>query len=113
MIKHAFAFFETYDLLLCPATIVPAFPVEQRYLESCNGHVFDNYVGWLAIVYGITLVGSPSISIPAGFTKAGLPIGIQVAAPPRAEARMFAGARLLEDILGFRGSVPIDPRPGM
>jgi amidase len=112
MIRRAFAFFETYDLLLCPATIVPAFPVEQRYLESCNGVVFDNYVGWLAIVYAITLVGSPSISIPAGFTKSGLPVGLQVVAKPRAEAPMFAGAKLLEDILGLKGSVPIDPRPG-
>jgi amidase len=111
LIKRAFAFFETYDLLLCPATIVPAFPVEQRYLESCNGVVFDNYVGWLAIVYAITLVGSPSISIPAGFTTSGLPVGLQVVARPRAEARMFAGAKLLEDILGLKGSVPIDPRP--
>jgi amidase len=112
MIKRAFAFFQTYDLLLCPATIVSAFPVEQRYLESCNGHVFDNYVGWLAIVYGITLLGAPAISIPAGFTREGLPIGVQVVAPPRAEARMFAGAKLLEDILGLKGTVPIDPRSG-
>jgi amidase len=113
MIKRAFAFFGTYDLLLCPATIVPAFPVEQRYLESCNGVTFDNYVGWLAIVYGITLIGSPAISIPAGFTKNGLPVGLQVVAAPRAEARMFAGAKLLEDILGLKGTVPIDPRPGV
>ncbi len=112
MIKRAFTFFETYDLLLCPATIVPAFPVEQRWLESCNGHVFDNYVGWLAIVYGITLLGAPSISIPAGFTKESLPVGIQVVAPPRAEARMFAGAKLLEDVLSLKSGVPIDPRPG-
>ena len=112
MIKRAFAFFQTYDLLLCPATIVPAFPVEQRYLESCNGYVFDNYVGWLAIVYGITLLGAPALSLPAGFTREGLPIGIQVVAPPRAEARMFAGAKLLEDILGLKNSVPIDPRAG-
>jgi amidase len=112
MIKRAFAFFGRYDLLLCPATIVPAFPVEQRYLESCNGVIFDNYVGWLAIVYGITLIGSPAISIPAGFTTSGLPVGLQVVAAPRAEARMFAGAKLLEDILGLKGTVPIDPRTG-
>ncbi len=112
MIKRAFTFFGTYDLLLCPATIVPAFPVEQRYLESCNGVVFDNYVGWLAIVYAITLLGAPAISIPVGFTKAGLPVGLQVVAKPRAEAQMFAGAKLLEDILGLRETVPIDPRPG-
>jgi amidase len=112
MIKRAFTFFETYDLLLCPATIVPAFPVEQRYLESCNGVTFDNYVGWLAIVYSITLLGVPALSLPAGFTKDGLPVGLQVIAPPRAEARVFAGAQLLEDILGLKNSVPIDPRAG-
>jgi amidase len=112
MIKRMFVFFETYDLLLCPATIVPAFPIEQRYLESCNGVVFDNYVGWLAIVYAITLLGVPALSLPAGFTKDGLPVGLQIVAPPRAEARMFAGAKLLEDILGIKGSVPIDPRSG-
>jgi amidase len=112
MIKRMFVFFETYDLLLCPATIVPAFPIEQRYLESCNGVVFDNYVGWLAIVYAITLLGVPALSLPAGFTKDGLPVGLQIVAPPRAEARMFAGAKLLEDILGLKGSVPINPRSG-
>ena len=113
MIKRAFAFFGEYDLLLCPATIVPAFPVEQRYLESCNGVVFDNYVGWLAIVYAITLLGSPAISIPCGFTRAGLPVGLQIVAKPRAEAQMFAGAKLMEDILGLKNAVPIDPRPGV
>ena len=37
LFKRAVAFFERYDLLLTPATIVPAFPVEQRYVESCAG----------------------------------------------------------------------------
>jgi amidase len=110
MIKRAFGFFETYDMLLCPATIVPAFPVEQRYLESCNGVTFDNYVGWLAIVYAITLLGAPAISVPAGLTKAGLPIGLQMVTPPRGEARLFAGAKLMEDILDLKAGVPIDPR---
>jgi amidase len=112
MIRRAFTFFETYDLLLCPATIVTAFPIEQRYLESCNGITFDNYVGWLAIVYAITLLGAPAISIPCGFSKEGLPVGLQMVAKPRGEAGLFAAATLMEDILGLRGSVPIDPRAG-
>jgi amidase len=113
MIKRAFAFFGDYDLLLCPATIVTAFPIEQRYLQSCNGVEFDNYVGWLAIVYAITLLGCPAVSIPCGFDSQGLPVGLQVVAKPRGEAEMFAGAKLLEDILGLKGSTPIDPRPGV
>lgn len=110
MMRRALAFFETYDLLLAPATIVPAFPVEQRYLEECNGHRFDSYIDWLAIVYAITLVCCPALSLPCGLTKSGLPVGLQIIAPPRAEARLLAGARLLEQILGNPVKTPIDPR---
>jgi amidase len=110
MIRRAFAFFETYDLLLCPATIVAAYPVEQRYLASCNGVTFDSYIDWLAIVYGPTLLGVPALSLPAGFTTEGLPVGLQMIAPPRGEHRLLPAARLLETILGFSAATPIDPR---
>lgn len=103
-------FFDTYDLLLCPTTIVPPYPVEQRYVTECNGHRFETYVDWLTIVSAITLTASPAISIPAGFTRSGLPVGIQIVAPGRAEAKLLAGAKLLEDLLGLKNLVPIDPR---
>jgi amidase len=106
-------FFETYDLLLTPATIVAAFPVEQRYLTECAGEKFDNYVTWLAIAYAITTACCPALSLPCGFTAEGLPVGLQVVAPPRAEARVLAGAKLLEDLLGLKASTPIEPRAPM
>jgi len=56
MFQRARTFFETYDLLLCPTTIVPPFPVEQRYVTECNGTKFETYVDWLLIVSAITLV---------------------------------------------------------
>ncbi len=65
---------------------------------------------WLAIVSAITNVCCPAISIPAGFTRESLPVGIQIVAPPRGEARLLAGAKLLETILGFGAITPIDPR---
>ena len=110
LFQRARAFFATYDLILCPTTIVPPYPVEQRYVTECNGHKFDTYVDWLTIVSAFTLVVSPAISIPAGFTKSGLPVGIQIAAPCRGEAKLLAGAKLLQDILGFQNLTPIDPR---
>jgi amidase len=110
MTERTLAFFETYDLLLAPATIVPAFPVENRYLAECAGKTFDNYVEWLGIVYAITLTYCPALSLPCGFTASGLPIGLQIVAPPRGEAQLLAGAKALEDILGLRGTTPIDPR---
>ena len=104
------AFFETYDLICTPATIVAPFPIENRYVESCNGIKFDNYVHWLAIAYAFTIVGCPAISIPCGFTKEGLPVGLQIAARQRADGQVLAGAKGLEDILGYRRLTPIEPR---
>lgn len=108
---RALEFFEKYDLLLAPATIVPPFPVENRYVAECDGRKFDNYVEWLGIVYAITLACCPALSLPCGFTASGLPVGLQMVAKPRAEAQLLAGAKVLEDILGVCGTTPIDPRP--
>jgi amidase len=110
MTARTLEFFKTYDLLLAPATIVPPFPVENRYVAECAGKKFDNYVEWLGIVYAITLACVPALSLPCGFTASGLPVGLQMVGPPRADAQLLAGARLLEDILGVRGTTPIDPR---
>jgi amidase len=103
-------FFKTYDLLLAPATIVAPFPVENRYVAECAGKKFDNYVEWLGIVYAITLACVPALSLPCGFTASGLPVGLQMVGPPRGDARLLTGAKVLEDILGIRGTTPLDPR---
>jgi amidase len=110
MTMRTLEFFKTYDLLLTPATIVPPFPIENRYVAECAGKKFDNYVEWLGIVYAITLVYCPALSLPCGFTASGLPVGLQMVGPPRGEAQLLAGANVLEDILGVRGTTPIDPR---
>jgi amidase len=110
MTTRTLAFFQTYDLLLTPATIVAPFPIEHRYVAECAGKKFDNYVEWLGIVYAITLVCCPALSLPCGFTASGLPVGLQMVAAPRGEAQLLAGARGLEDILGLRAATPIDPR---
>jgi amidase len=110
MTDRTLEFFQSYDLLLTPATIVPPFPVGNRYVAECGGKRFGNYVEWLGIAYAITLVCCPALSLPCGFTASGLPVGLQMVAPPRGEAKLLAGAKVLEDILGLRSSTPIDPR---
>jgi amidase len=110
MTARTIAFFKSYDLLLSPATIVAPFPIENRYVAECAGKKFDNYVEWLGIVYAITLACCPALSLPCGFTASGLPVGLQMVAPPRGEAKLLGGAKVLEDMLGLRGTTPIDPR---
>jgi amidase len=79
-------------------------------VTECSGTTFTNYLDWLAIAYAITMVCCPALSLPCGFTAEGLPVGLQIAGPPRSEARILAAAKALEDILGLRGATPIDPR---
>ena len=103
------AFLGRHDLLLCPAAIVPPFPVETRYLEELNGHRFPSYIDWVAITYAITLTGCPALSLPCGFTAGGLPVGVQMVGPPR----RGQAARRGGDAGGcpWRGGLlPIDPR---
>ncbi len=110
MFRRMQQFFETYDLLLCPTTIVPPFPAEQRYVTACEGVSFETYVDWLMIVHAITLCACPAMSIPCGFTAENLPVGLQIVAPCRGEARLLAGARFIEDALAIGPITPIDPR---
>jgi len=110
MFQRGLEFFNTYDLLLCPATIVSPYPVENRYVEECNGQKFDNYVEWLGIVYAITNICAPALSIPAGFTAEDLPVGIQIVGRPNCDGQVLAGGKLLQDILGHHRLLPIDPR---
>jgi amidase len=110
MVRRMNAFFDIYDLLLCPATIVAAYPASERYVKDCAGYTFSNYVEWLAIAYAITLTTSPAISLPCGFTSDGRPVGLQIVGRARAEGRVLAGARALERVLDLRPVTPIDPR---
>ncbi len=109
VVARARAFFEFYDLLLCPATIAPPFPVEERWLKSCDGTTFDTYIDWLAIAYAPTLTGQPALSLPCGFTRDGLPVGLQMIGPPEGEGPLLSFAAALEAELGLDPR-PIDPR---
>lgn len=106
---RATQFFNDYDLLLSPATIVPPYPAEQRFVESCEGVVFDNYIQWCSIAYAITNTGFPAMSVPAGFTEGGLPVGMQMVTGARGEAALLGAAACYEQHCGLSTKVPINP----
>jgi len=110
LFRRMHAFLDTYDLLLCPTTIVAPFPVEIRYPTHCADKEFTSYVDWLLIVGAITLCACPAISIPCGFTQGNMPVGLQIVAPNRGEAKLLAGAAFIEKVLGLGALTPIDPR---
>ncbi|PHQ69300.1 MAG: amidase, partial [Sneathiella sp.] len=102
-------FFATYDVLLCPTVMAPPFDHSLRYLEEVNGQKFDNYIAWLAMTYLLTITACPSISLPCGFTKSGLPVGLQIMAPNGREDIVLKAAYAYERDHDFAGRVPLSP----
>jgi amidase len=110
IIRRAAAFFEHYDALICPATLCPPFAVDWRYPASWDGVAFDGYMGWLVLTYALTMTACPVMALPGGFTRGGLPLGLQIVGKPRGEAALFAHAAWLEQLLAVGPQTPIDPR---
>ena len=104
-------FFMKFDLLITPATIVPPFDINNRYLEKVGDHTFPNYYDWYTIAYAITITSLPALSLPCGFTKNGLPVGLQIVAPPRGEASLLREAEKIERLFGIASQLPIKPKP--
>jgi amidase len=90
------AFFERYDLLVTPTVPTPPFPVDQDYPPEINGQPVPTYVDWFLLTYAVTLVGHPAISVPAGWTAGGLPVGLQIVGRFRDEAAVLRAAAALE-----------------
>ena len=86
--------FETIDLLLTPTTPVPAFDAG---LDSPPGYG-DNIISWMSYTYPFNLTGQPAASVPAGFTAAGLPIGLQMVAKINCETDIFRAAAAFEHV---------------
>jgi amidase len=89
-------FFETYDVLALPVSQVPPFAADQEYPDSINGVPQDSYLDWMRSAYLVTVTGCPAISVPAGFTPDGLPVGLQLVGPHRAERRLLEIAHAYE-----------------
>ncbi|MBV9631719.1 MAG: amidase [Xanthobacteraceae bacterium] len=88
--------FEQYDVLLTPAAPVRPYPVEMNFPDEINGRRFENYVDWIAPAFLITLVSLPASSVPAGLTRDGLPVGLQIVGPRFEEPRILSLAKIVQ-----------------
>lgn len=96
--ERTLEFFENYDFLILPTAQLPPFPVEWDWVREINDTRFDNYLQWMQICCAITLTTLPVISMPAGFTADGLPIGLQIVGKPHADLELLQFARAFESI---------------
>lgn len=89
-------FFEDHDVLVLPVSQVPPFSADEEYPRDINGREQATYLDWMRSAYFITVTGCPAISVPAGFTAEGWPIGIQIVAAPNQERRLLEIAYAFE-----------------
>jgi amidase len=89
-------FFASYDALVLPVSQVPPFPADQEFPAAINGRPMETYLDWMRAAYLITVTGCPAISVPAGHTRDGLPVGIQIVAPHGADRRLLEIAAAFE-----------------
>ena len=90
--------FGRYDALLTPTRAVPPFPCEENYPRTVGGRVMETYVDWIAPTFVLSLTGLPVASVPAGRDAAGMPVGLQIVAPPRGEERALALAGVMQGL---------------
>jgi len=89
-------FFGAFDLLICPSASVAPFPVEDVAVAHIDGEAMATYITWIAITYALTLTTHPVTTIPCGPGPTGLPFGLQIAGPARADVWTLAAAAALE-----------------
>lgn len=83
--------FETYDLLLGPTAPTPAFGLGENTADPVKMYLAD------IMTVPASLAGLPAISIPAGETSAGLPVGVQLIGPRKIDADLLALAKSMEE----------------
>ena len=98
-------FFDDWDFLLTPAVSVAAFPAERLQPEHWPQHPWD-WLSWAEFSYPFNLSQNPAASVPCGFTRDGLPVGLQIV------GRRFDDLGVLQMSAAFEATRPwADKRP--
>ena len=95
------AFQEKYEFVLCAVNQVPPFTASLDWPKEIAGTRMEHYVAWMKSAYWITMTACPAISVPAGFTMDGLPVGIQLVGRYRADFELLQFAHAFEQATQF------------
>jgi len=99
-------FFGRFDVLACPVSQVVPFDVDLDWVHEINGIPMNSYLDWMASSYLISATGLPAVSVPAGFTPGGLPVGLQLVGRRRGDWPLLRVAHAFEQATGYWRVVP-------
>jgi amidase len=96
LVERMRAFQERYEFVVCAVNQVPPFDATLRFPTEIDGKPMRHYVEWMQSAYWISTTFHPAISVPAGFTPEGLPVGIQIVGRMRDDLGLFQFAQAFE-----------------
>ncbi|WP_425394585.1 amidase [Aldersonia kunmingensis] len=91
---HMGAFHERYDLLVTPTMPIVAFDAGRNVPVGSSAQW---WTGWTPFTYPFNLTQQPAITVPCGFSEAGLPVGLQIVGPRHSDMRVLNAAKAYED----------------
>jgi amidase len=99
-------FFEHHDVLVCAVNQVPPFDAGVHWPAEVDGVPMEHYVAWMRSAYWISTTFSPALSVPAGFTPEGLPVGVQIAGRYRDDLTVLQVGHAFEQATGVGSRRP-------
>ena len=96
MFDQSRQFFERYEYFLLPVTQVLPFDVTTPYPTEVAGTPMATYIDWMRSCWYVTMMANPAISVPAGFSAGGLPVGLQIVGRHRDEWSVLQLAHAFE-----------------
>jgi amidase len=102
------AFQDEYEFIVCAVNQVAPFDAVEPWPKTIEGVTMENYVAWMKTTYWISATCRPAISVPAGFTDDGLPVGVQIVGRYRDDLNVLKMAYAFEQATGFGKTRPKD-----
>jgi amidase len=96
MYEQSRDFFTRHDYFVLPVTQVAPFDVTSPYPETIAATPMQTYIDWMRSCWYVSFMANPAISVPAGFTEAGLPVGIQIVGRHREDFSVLQLAHAFE-----------------
>lgn len=99
-------FMQRHEFLIAPVSQVPPFDIRERWVREIDGEKMGSYIEWMRSCSRISVLGNPAISVPAGFTAEGLPVGVQIVGRHQDDFGVLQLAHAFEELTGYGQQLP-------